>query len=56
MWRYLATDQGDFRFRHNFHMTPDISNFVPGLLLETDNYIEGAAGNFVTAKKKGNFK
>ena len=35
----------------NFHMTPDISDFIPGSLAETDKYIEVAEGNFITAKK-----
>ena len=32
------------------HMTPKISDFIPGLLAETDKYIRVADGNFVTAK------
>ena len=35
------------------HMTPDISDFVPGSLVETDKYIEVVDGHFFTAKKKG---
>ena len=32
------------------HTTPKISNFIPGLLAETDKHIKFADGNFVTAK------
>ena len=35
------------------HMTPDISYFIPGSLVETDKYIEVTAGNFVTVKQIG---
>ena len=35
------------------HMTPEISDFIPGSLVETDKYIEVADGHFVTAKKIG---
>ena len=34
-------------------MTPEISYFIPGLLVETDEYIEVADGDFVTAKQTG---
>ena len=34
------------------HMTPKISDFILGSLVETDKYIEVADGNFVTAKKR----
>ena len=33
------------------HMTPDISDYIPGSLVETDIYTEVADGNFVTAKQ-----
>ena len=33
------------------HMEPDISDFIPGLLVQTDKYIQVVHGNFVTAKK-----
>ena len=36
-----------------FHMAPDISDFIPGLLVETDKYIEDEVGNFIAAKEKG---
>ena len=35
------------------HMSPDISNFIPGSLVETDKYIEVSDGNFVTEKQTG---
>ena len=35
------------------HMTPDISDFIAGLLVETDKFIEFSDGNFVTAKQTG---
>ena len=34
-------------------MTPEISNFIPVLLVEIDKCIEVTDGNFVTAKKTG---
>ena len=34
------------------HMTPIISDFIPGSLEDTDLYIEVADGNHVTAKQK----
>ena len=34
-------------------MTPEISDFILGSLVEMDKYIEVADGNFVTAKKNG---
>ena len=37
----------------NCHMTPDISDFVPGSLVETDKYIEVVDGHFFTAKQTG---
>ena len=33
-----------------FHMTPDISDFIPGSLAETDKYIEFLDLRFITAK------
>ena len=33
------------------HMTPDISDFIPGSLVEKDKYIEVADGHFVTSKQ-----
>ena len=35
------------------HMTPNISDFIPGSLAETDKYTKVADGNFVTAKQTG---
>ena len=35
------------------HMTPEVSDFIPGSLQDTDKYIEVADGHHVTAKQKG---
>ena len=35
------------------YMTPEISDFVPDSLVETDKYIKVSDGNFVTAKQTG---
>ena len=35
------------------HMTPEISDFLPGLLVETDKYVEVADEHFFTAKQTG---
>ena len=35
------------------HMTPEVSDFIPGSLEDMDKYIEVADGNHVTAKQKG---
>ena len=35
------------------HMTPEVSNFIPGSLKDMDKYIEVADGHHVTAKQKG---
>ena len=34
-------------------MTPDVSDFIPGSLEDTDKHIEVADGHHVTAKQKG---
>ena len=34
------------------HMTPEVSDFIPGTLENTDKYIEVADGHHVTAKQK----
>ena len=34
------------------HMTPEVSDFIPGSLEDTDKYIEVADGHHVTAKQK----
>ena len=34
------------------HMTPKVSDFIPGSLEDTDKYIEVADGHHVTAKQK----
>ena len=39
--------------RATCHMTPEVSDFIPGLLEDPDKYIEVADGNHVTAKQKG---
>ena len=36
-----------------FHMTPEVSDFIPGSLNDTYKYIEVADVHHVTAKKKG---
>ena len=43
----------DFGFGSNVHMTPDVSDFIPGSLEDTDKYIEVVDGHHVTAKQKG---
>ena len=35
------------------HMTPEVSDIIPGTLEDTDKYIEAADGHHVTAKQKG---
>ena len=35
------------------HMTPEVSDFIPGSLEDTDKYIEVADGHHVMAKQKG---
>ena len=35
------------------HMTPEVSDFIPGSLEDTDKYIEVADRHHVTAKQKG---
>ena len=35
------------------HMTPEVSDFIPGSLEDTDKYIEVADSHHVTAKQKG---
>ena len=39
-----------------FHMTPEVTDFIPGLLEDTDKYIEVADGHHVTAKQKGSVR
>ena len=36
-----------------FHMTPEVSDFIPGTLEDTDKYIKIADRHHVTAKQKG---
>ena len=35
------------------HMTPEVSDFIPGSLEDTDKYIEVVDGHHVTTKQKG---
>ena len=35
------------------HMTPEVSDLIPGSLEDTDKYIEVAEGHNITAKQKG---
>ena len=35
------------------HMTPEVMDFIPGSLEDTDKFIEVADGHQVTAKQKG---
>ena len=35
------------------HMTPEVSDFIPGSLEDTDKYIGVADGHHVTVKQKG---
>ena len=38
------------------HIIPEISDFIPGRLVETDKYVEVADRNSVTAKQTGEVK
>ena len=38
------------------HMTPEVSDFIPGTLEDTDKYIGVADGHHVTAKQNGQVK
>ena len=38
------------------YITPQVSNFIPGLLEDMDKYIEVAGGNYVMASKKDKLK
>ena len=35
------------------HMPPEVSDFIPGTLEDTDKYIEFSDGHHVTVKQKG---
>ena len=35
------------------HMTPEVTDFIPGSLDDMNKYIEVTDGNHVTAKQKG---
>ena len=38
------------------HMTPEVTEFIPGSLEDTDKFIEVADRNHVTAKQKGSVR
>ena len=38
------------------HMTPEVTDFIPGSLEDMDKYIEVADGHHVTAKQKGSVR
>ena len=38
------------------HTTPEVTDFIPGSLENTDKFIEVADGNHVTAKQKGSVR
>ena len=35
------------------YMTPEVTDFIPGSLEDTDKFVEVADGHYVTAKQKG---
>ena len=39
-----------------FHMTPEVTDLIPGSLDDTDKFIEVADGHHVTAKQKGSVR
>ena len=39
--------------RATYHMTPEVSDFIPGSLEDTDKHIEVLDGHHITAKKNG---
>ena len=38
------------------HMTPEVSDFIPGSLKDTDKHIEVSDGYHVMSKKRGKFR
>ena len=40
-------------FRKKFHMTPEVLDFIPGSLQDTDKYSKVEDGHQVTEKQKG---
>ena len=42
--------------RATCHMTPEVSDFIPGLLEDRDKYIKVADGYSVIAKKKNKYE
>ena len=43
-------------YRATCHVTPQVSDFIPGSLEDTDKHIEFADGHHVTAKQKGQIR
>ena len=39
-----------------YHMTTEVTDFIPGSLEDTDKFIEVANGHHVTAKQKGSVR
>ena len=39
-----------------YHMTPEVTDFIPGSLEDTDKFIEVVEGHHVTAKQKGSVR
>ena len=39
-----------------YHMTPEVMDFIPGSLEDTDKFIEVADGHHVTVKQKGSVR
>ena len=48
---YWILDSGS-----TFHMTPEVMDFIPGSLEDTDKFIEVADRHHVTAKQKGSVR
>ena len=40
-------------YRATFHMTPEVSDYIPGALEDTDKHIEVTDRHHVTAKQEG---
>ena len=38
------------------HMTPEVTDFIPGSLEDTDKFIEVADGHHIAAKQKGSVR
>ena len=50
-WTNWIVDSGA-----TYHMTPQFSDFITGLLEDTDKYIEVSDGYYITAEKYDKFK